>query len=86
MIQLNTLEDRNITDKNHWDLALKFLESSLLQKLEQNEATLKEQVRAQRGDLFVIRFRVLSAWYIFDEDAKPSTRIKKDYDMALEPV
>lgn len=33
VIQLNTLEDRSVTDKRHWDLAVKFLEESLREKL-----------------------------------------------------
>lgn len=33
VIQLNTLEDRSVTDKYQWDLAVKFLEESLREKL-----------------------------------------------------
>lgn len=33
VIQLNTLEDRSVTDKHQWDLAVKFLEESLREKL-----------------------------------------------------
>ncbi len=44
VIQLNTLEDRNVTDKAHWDGALRFLEDSLQAKIATNEANLREQV------------------------------------------
>jgi len=44
VIQLNTLEDRSVHDKNQWDQATTFLERSLNEKLRQSEANLKEQV------------------------------------------
>ncbi|XP_023335383.1 dynamin-like 120 kDa protein, mitochondrial [Eurytemora carolleeae] len=44
VIQLNTLEDRSVHDKQHWDGAIKFLEDSLHEKITTNEANLKEVV------------------------------------------
>lgn len=44
VIQLNTLEDRAVHDKNQWDSAIRFLEKSLREKLDVNEQNLKEQV------------------------------------------
>jgi optic atrophy protein 1 len=44
VIQLNTLEDRAVHDKNQWDSAVKFLDKSLREKLDVNEENLKEQV------------------------------------------
>ena len=44
VIQLNTLEDRSVHDKNQWNLATTFLEQSLHEKLAQSEANLREQV------------------------------------------
>ena len=44
VIQLNTLEDRSVHDKQHWDGAIKFLEESLQEKIVTNEANLKEVV------------------------------------------
>ncbi|KAL0277072.1 UNVERIFIED_CONTAM: hypothetical protein PYX00_004482 [Menopon gallinae] len=41
-IQLNTLEDRLVSEKEQWDAAIKFLETSVKEKLAQNQATLKE--------------------------------------------
>merc|ERR1719273_1695077 len=46
VIQLNTLEDRSVHDKNQWNQATTFLESSLNIKLQQSEANLREQVGA----------------------------------------
>lgn len=44
VIQLNTLEDRNIHDKQEWDMAVKFFESSVKEKLENTELTLYEML------------------------------------------
>jgi len=44
VIQINTLEDRNVTDKSHWDSALRFLEDSLQSKISTNDSNLHEQV------------------------------------------
>jgi len=44
VIQLNTLEDRSVHDKQHWDGAIKFLADNLTEKIEVNEATLSEMV------------------------------------------
>ncbi|XP_072393787.1 dynamin-like GTPase OPA1, mitochondrial isoform X1 [Diabrotica undecimpunctata] len=42
VIQLNTLEDRTIGDKRDWDQAVKFLESSVKEKLRESEINLKQ--------------------------------------------
>jgi hypothetical protein len=52
VIQLNTLEDRNVTDKSHWDGALRFLEGALQEKIATNEANLREQVRSLTNCVF----------------------------------
>lgn len=44
VIQLNTLEDRSVNDKRDWDMAVKFLESSVKDKLQQTEQTLLEML------------------------------------------
>ena len=44
VIQLNTLEDRSVHDKNQWNLATTFLEQSLNEKLNQSQANLREQI------------------------------------------
>lgn len=42
VIQLNALDDRSISDKRDWDQAVKFLETSLKEKLNASEKLLKE--------------------------------------------
>ncbi|XP_070490258.1 dynamin-like GTPase OPA1, mitochondrial isoform X2 [Chironomus tepperi] len=42
VIQLNTLEDRNVHDKTEWDQAVKFLESSVKDKLHNTQETIHE--------------------------------------------
>lgn len=42
VIQLNALDDRSISDKRDWDQAVKFLETSLKEKLNESEKVLKE--------------------------------------------
>ncbi|GAB0087005.1 Dynamin [Sergentomyia squamirostris] len=42
VIQLNTLEDRVVTDKGEWDQAVRFFESSVKEKLQQTENTMAE--------------------------------------------
>lgn len=44
IIQLNTLEDRSVHDKNEWDHAVKFFESSVRDKLQSTEKTLSEML------------------------------------------
>ncbi|XP_054160481.1 dynamin-like 120 kDa protein, mitochondrial isoform X2 [Oppia nitens] len=41
VIQLNVLEDRAVPDKSQWDLAIKFLENSINERLHSTEAQLK---------------------------------------------
>lgn len=42
VIQLNTLEDRNVHDKQEWDQAVKFFETSVKEKLKLTEQTISE--------------------------------------------
>lgn len=44
VIQLNTLEDRSVTDKRDWDTAVKFLETSVKEKLKHTENMLGEMM------------------------------------------
>ena len=37
MIQLNTLEDRSVPDKEQWDKAVKFMEETMKEKLSQGK-------------------------------------------------
>ncbi|KAL3862110.1 hypothetical protein ACJMK2_008103 [Sinanodonta woodiana] len=42
VIQRNILEDRSVTDKQQWDQAVKFMEETLKEKLENTETVLKQ--------------------------------------------
>ena len=55
MIQLNTLEDRSVHDKQHWDGAIKFLSENVTGKLEGNENTLREMVSLIKCEVANIR-------------------------------
>ncbi|XP_076180783.1 opa1 mitochondrial dynamin like GTPase isoform X3 [Ptiloglossa arizonensis] len=44
VIQLNTLEDRNVTDKRDWDQAVRFTETSIMDKLKTTEKILSQML------------------------------------------
>lgn len=48
VIQLNTLEDRSVHDKQQWDSAVQFVERSVIEKLEVTEANLNNLVGPSR--------------------------------------
>lgn len=37
VMQINTLEDRSVTDKQAWDAAIKFMEETVSDKLKQSK-------------------------------------------------
>ena len=76
VIQLNALEDRNVTDKAQWDSAIAFLEKSLQQKIESNEANLRDQV----GPGFYERW---FQWQSQTEDQSLRTATKAELDRVL---
>lgn len=48
VIQLNTLEDRSVHDKQQWDSAVQFVEKSVIEKLEGTESVLNNMVGPSR--------------------------------------
>ncbi|XP_062583639.1 dynamin-like 120 kDa protein, mitochondrial isoform X1 [Saccostrea cucullata] len=42
VIQVNTLEDRSVTDKQQWDFAIKFMEETVKNRLQQTHDKIKE--------------------------------------------
>lgn len=76
VIQLNTLEDRSVHDKNHWDGAVKFLEESLQEKMTKNEANLREVV----GPGWYERW---TAWRSSTPEQKARSAIKSELDRIL---
>ncbi|CAG9858822.1 unnamed protein product [Phyllotreta striolata] len=76
VIQLNTLEDRTIGDKRDWDQAVKFLESSIREKLKESETALRHLLGPSRKE------RWLYWMYQSDVQAKRRT-IKNEIDNIL---
>lgn len=48
VIQLNTLEDRSVHDKQQWDSAVQFVERSVVEKLDATEGVLNSLVGPSR--------------------------------------
>ncbi len=79
VIQLNTLEDRNVTDKAQWDAALKFLETSLQHRLEATEENLRQQV----GPNFYERWL---QWQSSSEAQKLKSSVRSELERLLSSV
>lgn len=54
VIQCNTLDDRCVHDKQEWDQAVKFFESSVKEKLQQTDGTLNEMMGPSSMTLMVL--------------------------------
>lgn len=76
VIQLNTLEDRYVTDKREWDLASKFLESSVREKLKHTESMLKEMLGPSTKERWMY-------WRYLSEDQKKRNAVKSELDKVL---
>jgi len=76
VIQLNTLEDRSVHDKQHWDGAIRFLEESLQDKINVNEANLREVV----GPGWYERW---TAWKSMTPEQKTRSATKAELDRLL---
>lgn len=50
VIQLNTLEDRSVNDKRDWDQAVRFLETSVKEKLQATEQILRDMLGPGRKE------------------------------------
>ncbi|XP_070068751.1 dynamin-like GTPase OPA1, mitochondrial isoform X4 [Drosophila takahashii] len=76
VIQLNTLEDRFVHDKQEWDSAVKFLETSVNAKLVQTEETL--------GQMFGPgQWRRLTHWQYLTTDQQKRRSVKNELDKIL---
>lgn len=76
VIQLNTLEDRYVTDKREWDSASKFLESSVREKLKHTESMLKEMLGPSTKERWMY-------WRYLSEDQKKRSAVKSELDKVL---
>lgn len=76
VIQLNTLEDRSVTDKYQWDLAVKFLEESLREKLKGTEERIRDLVGPGRSERWL-------HWTYQTEEQKKRSAVKSEIDKIL---
>ncbi|KAG1667384.1 Dynamin-like protein, mitochondrial [Nymphon striatum] len=76
VIQLNTLEDRSVTDKQQWDQAVSFLDSSIQERLLSTERMIKEMV----GPSFRERWM---HWKYKTPEQNHSSSIKQELDKLL---
>lgn len=76
VIQLNTLEDRTVSDKRDWDQAVKFLESSVKDKLKQNEALLREMLGPSATDRWLY-------WQSQSDEQRKRSYVKSELDKIL---
>uniref|UniRef100_A0A6P7GK10 Dynamin-like GTPase OPA1, mitochondrial n=1 Tax=Diabrotica virgifera virgifera TaxID=50390 RepID=A0A6P7GK10_DIAVI len=76
VIQLNTLEDRTIGDKRDWDQAVKFLESSVKEKLRESEINLKQLLGPSAKERWLY-------WKYQSELESKSRSVKNELDKIL---
>ncbi|XP_012270913.1 dynamin-like 120 kDa protein, mitochondrial isoform X2 [Orussus abietinus] len=76
VIQLNTLEDRTISDKRDWDQAIRFLETSVKEKLQATENVLNDML----GPGFMGRWLY---WQSQSEEQRKHGTIKNELDKIL---
>lgn len=76
VIQLNTLEDRSVTDKRDWDLAAKFLETSVKEKLKQTEFIIKEMLGPSTKERWMY-------WKYLNDDQVKRGSVKSELDKVL---
>ncbi|CAK9818538.1 Dynamin-like 120 kDa protein, mitochondrial [Anthophora plagiata] len=76
VIQLNTLEDRNVSDKRDWDQAIRFLETSVKEKLQATEQILKDMLGPGRKEQWFY-------WQSLTEDQQKRRSVKNELDVIL---
>jgi optic atrophy protein 1 len=76
VIQLNTLEDRNVHDKQEWDQAVKFLEASVKDKLHHTEHTISEMFGPSTTQKWL-------NWKYSTEDQNKRRNVKSELDKIL---
>lgn len=76
VIQLNTLEDRNVHDKAEWDMAVKFLENSVKDKLKHTDTTIHEMFGPSTTEKWL-------KWRSASEDQRKRNHVKSELDKIL---
>ncbi|CAG2252974.1 OPA1 [Mytilus edulis] len=75
-MQKNTLDDKTIPDKQHWDMAVKFMEETLREKLQQTESKLKELTGPSTSEQWL-------SWQYKTEQHKQRDQAKSELDKIL---
>ncbi|PSN33967.1 Dynamin-like 120 kDa protein [Blattella germanica] len=76
VIQLNTLEDRSVNEKQHWDSAVKFLETSVKDKLQATEAILRDMFGPGAKERWMY-------WKYQTEDQAKRSHVKSELEKIL---
>lgn len=76
VIQLNTLEDRSVGDKRDWDQAVRFLETSVKDKLQATEQILRDMLGPGRKDRWLY-------WQYQSEEQQMRNSVKSELDKIL---
>jgi len=76
VIQLNILEDRSVNDKREWDQAVRFLETSVKEKLQNTEQILRDMLGPNRKERWLY-------WQSQTEDQQKRMAVKNELDKIL---
>ncbi|XP_033332567.2 opa1 mitochondrial dynamin like GTPase isoform X2 [Megalopta genalis] len=76
VIQLNVLEDRNVNDKRDWDQAVRFLETSIRDRLQATEQVLREMLGPGRTERWLY-------WQSQTEEQQKRLSVKNELDQIL---
>lgn len=76
IIQLNTLEDQNVSEKQQWDFAVKFLVSSIKQKLDETKAEMKKMVGPSKMEQWTY-------WKYSTEDQTKRSYVKSELEKMI---
>ncbi|XP_018374150.1 PREDICTED: dynamin-like 120 kDa protein, mitochondrial isoform X3 [Trachymyrmex cornetzi] len=76
VIQLNILEDRSVNDKREWDQAVRFLETSVKEKLQSTEQILHDMLGPNRKERWMY-------WQNQTEEQQKRTAVKNELDKIL---
>ncbi|XP_076245617.1 opa1 mitochondrial dynamin like GTPase isoform X2 [Calliopsis andreniformis] len=76
ILQLNTLEDRSVNDKRDWDQAIRFLETSVKEKLQATEQILRNMLGPGRKERWLY-------WQSQTEEQQKRAAVKNELDKIL---
>lgn len=76
VIQLNTIEDRNVHDKQEWDQAVKFFEGSVKEKMKHTEQTIHEMFGPSTTEKWL-------HWKSPTDDQKKRKNVKGELDKII---